>query len=41
MSLVNIVEHLLDLTKAEFGFEAKTTTSNEIFASQQLFETLK
>ncbi|CAF5171340.1 unnamed protein product [Rotaria sp. Silwood1] len=42
MNLVNIVEHLLDLTKAEFGFEAKTTTtSDEIFASQQLFEILK
>ncbi|CAF3011152.1 unnamed protein product [Rotaria sp. Silwood2] len=39
---MNIVEHLLDLTKAEFGFEAKTTTtSDEIFASQQLFEMLK
>ncbi|CAF3252195.1 unnamed protein product [Rotaria sp. Silwood2] len=43
MNLVNIVEHLLHLTKAEFGFEAKTTTttSDEIFASQQLFEILK
>ncbi|CAF4736478.1 unnamed protein product, partial [Rotaria sp. Silwood2] len=33
MNLVNIVQHLLDLTKAEFGFEAKTTTTgDEIFA---------
>ncbi|CAF4365939.1 unnamed protein product, partial [Rotaria sordida] len=42
MNLVNIVEHLLHLTKAEFSSEAKTTTtSDEIFASQQLFEILK
>ena len=43
MNLVNIVEHLLDLTKAGFGLEAKTTTttSDEIFASQQLFVILK
>ncbi|CAF4151866.1 unnamed protein product, partial [Rotaria sordida] len=42
MNLGNIVEHLLDLTKAAFGFEAKTTTtSDEIFVSQQLFEILK
>jgi hypothetical protein len=42
MNLVNIVEHLDAFTKAEFGFETKTTpTSDEIFASQQLFEILK
>ena len=43
MNLVNIVEHLLDLTRAGFGLEAKTTTItiDEIFASQQLFVILK
>ena len=43
MNLVNNVAHLLDLTKAGFGLETKTTTttSNEIFASQQLFVILK
>ncbi|CAF3800126.1 unnamed protein product [Rotaria sp. Silwood1] len=42
MYLVNIAEHILGLTKAEFGSEAKTTsTSDEIFASQQLFEILE
>ena len=44
MNLVNIVEHLLDLTGTEFSFVAKTTTitsSVEIFTSQQLFEMLK
>ena len=36
---MNNVEYLLDLTKAKFGFEAEATpTSDEIFASQQLFE---
>ena len=41
MNLMNIVEHL-DLTKAGFGLEAKiTTTSDETFASQQLFVILK
>ena len=39
---MNIVEHSLGSTKAEFGFEAKTTLiSDEIFASQQLFEILR
>ena len=42
MNLENTIEHLLDLTKAGFGLEAKTTTtSDEIFASQQLFVILK
>ncbi|CAF3559601.1 unnamed protein product [Rotaria socialis] len=40
MNLVNIVQHL-DLTKAEFGSEATTTTRDIIFASQQLFEIFK
>ena len=39
---MNIVQHLLDLTKAEFDSEAEATpATDEIFASQQLFEIFK
>ncbi|CAF1323221.1 unnamed protein product [Didymodactylos carnosus] len=41
MNLVNIAKHLLHLTKMEFGSEDSTTSADEIFASQQLFEILK
>lgn len=41
MNLVNIAKHLLHLAETEFGFGDSTTTDDEIFASQQLFQILK
>ncbi|CAF4030805.1 unnamed protein product [Rotaria sp. Silwood1] len=41
MDLVNIAKHLLHLTQMEYGFEDSIPSTDEIFASQQLFEILK
>ncbi|CAF1469635.1 unnamed protein product [Rotaria sordida] len=41
MNLINIAKHLLYLTEREFDNENSTTTADEIFASEQLFEVLK
>ncbi|CAF3943808.1 unnamed protein product [Rotaria sp. Silwood1] len=41
MKLLNIAKHLLHLAKGEYGFENSATTTDEIFAAEQLFEVLK
>ncbi|CAF2879751.1 unnamed protein product [Rotaria sp. Silwood2] len=41
MDLVNIAKHLLHLTQMEYGFEDSIPSTDEVFASQQLFEILK
>ncbi|CAF5140882.1 unnamed protein product, partial [Rotaria sp. Silwood1] len=40
MKLLNIAKHLLHLAKGEYGFENSATTTDEIFAAEQLFEVL-
>ncbi|CAF4484619.1 unnamed protein product, partial [Rotaria sp. Silwood2] len=41
MNLVNVAKHLLHLAETNFGSANDITSSNEMFASQQLFEVLK
>jgi len=41
MNLLNIVKNLLYLTQTEYGYEHSAITTDEIFASKQLFEVLK
>jgi hypothetical protein len=41
MNLLNITKHLLYSTQTEYGYEHSAITSDEIFASKQLFEVLK
>ncbi|CAF5074378.1 unnamed protein product, partial [Rotaria sp. Silwood1] len=41
MKLLNIAKHLLHLAQTEYGFENSATTTDEIFAAEQLFEVLK
>ncbi len=41
MKLSNIAKHLLHLARTEYGFENSATTSDEIFAAEQLFEVVK
>ncbi|CAF1364342.1 unnamed protein product [Rotaria sp. Silwood1] len=41
MNLLNIVKHLFHLAQTEYGFENSTTTIDEIFTAERLFEVLK
>ncbi|CAF2880172.1 unnamed protein product [Rotaria sp. Silwood2] len=41
MNLVNVAKHLLHLAETNFGSANAVTNSDEMFASQQLFEVLK
>ena len=41
MKLSNIAKHLLHLAQTEYGLENSATTTDEIFAAEQLFEVLQ
>ncbi|CAF4827161.1 unnamed protein product [Rotaria sp. Silwood1] len=41
MNLLNITKHLFHLAQTEYGFENSTTTTDEIFTAERLFEVLK
>ncbi|CAF0978368.1 unnamed protein product [Rotaria sp. Silwood1] len=41
MNLLNITKYLLDLTQTKFESENSSTTTDEIFAAERLFEVVK